>query len=70
MTAENSRGARRAPPEFSRKLLPMSSVNRIELCGQLDAPYALGDDAIAYFRKNGYVMLKHVLSPEVIADNA
>jgi ectoine hydroxylase-related dioxygenase (phytanoyl-CoA dioxygenase family) len=34
---------------------------------QLDAPYTLNDAQIAQFRRDGYIKLKHVLSPEVIA---
>lgn len=34
---------------------------------ELDAPYTLPQDAIAFYRKNGYVKLKHVLSPDVLA---
>ena len=37
------------------------------LSGQLDAPYHVPDDAIRFYRENGYVKLKDVLSPMVIA---
>lgn len=33
---------------------------------ELDSPYVLGPDAIAFYRKRGYVKLKDVLSPAVI----
>ncbi len=44
----------------------IKTTDRDELRKQLDAPFALSETAIAHFRKNGYVKLKHVLSPEVI----
>ncbi len=44
----------------------MSEVNRDELRRQLDEPFALSQEAIDFFRANGYVKLKRVLSPEVI----
>ena len=44
----------------------MTTHNQDELRKQLDMPYALSESAIAHFRKNGYVKLKQVLSPEVI----
>ena len=37
-----------------------------ELRSQLEAPYALEPQQIEKFRRDGYVKLKHVLSPEVI----
>ena len=48
-------------------MTPVDSMNRTELRKELDVPYELSEAAIAHFRKNGYVKLKHVLSPEVIA---
>jgi ectoine hydroxylase-related dioxygenase (phytanoyl-CoA dioxygenase family) len=33
----------------------------------IDTPYTLKDEQIAFFRENGYIKLKNVLSPEVIA---
>src|SRR3974390_1416035 len=33
----------------------------------LDSPYSLTPDQIAYFREKGYVKLKDVLSPQVLA---
>ena len=44
----------------------MSDAKRDELKRQLDEPFALPQEAIDFFRANGYVKLKHVLSPEVI----
>lgn len=32
----------------------------------IDTPYTLKDEQIAFFRENGYIKLKNVLSPEVI----
>jgi ectoine hydroxylase-related dioxygenase (phytanoyl-CoA dioxygenase family) len=45
----------------------MTTHNQDELRKQLDVPYALSEPAVRHFRKNGYVKLKQVLSPEVIA---
>ena len=45
----------------------MTTTDRDELRKQLDEPFALSDSAIAHFRKNGYVKLKQVLSPEIIS---
>ncbi|MBO0937363.1 phytanoyl-CoA dioxygenase family protein [Fibrella sp. HMF5335] len=33
---------------------------------ELDSPYSLSKDAVAFYRENGYVKLKNVLSPAVI----
>ncbi len=33
---------------------------------ELDSPFALAPDQIAFYRENGYVKLKHVLSPELL----
>src|SRR4030095_11279593 len=41
-------------------------TDHAELKRQLDEPYPLMPEAIEHFHKNGYVKLKHVLSPEVI----
>ena len=41
-------------------------ADKAVLLGQLDEPYAVIPDAIAFYRKNGYVKLKHVLSPAVL----
>lgn len=37
------------------------------LLGQLDEPYTVSPEAIAFYRQNGYVKLKHVLSPAVLS---
>ncbi|MBN8821929.1 MULTISPECIES: phytanoyl-CoA dioxygenase family protein [unclassified Spirosoma] len=34
---------------------------------QLDEPYALPSEAITFYRENGYVKLKNVLSPDLLA---
>ena len=34
---------------------------------EMDQPYRLLDEQIEYFRKNGFIKLRHVLSPEVIS---
>ncbi|MBN8824118.1 MULTISPECIES: phytanoyl-CoA dioxygenase family protein [unclassified Spirosoma] len=36
------------------------------LLSQLDEPYTIGPEAIEFYRKNGYVKLKNVLSPVVL----
>jgi hypothetical protein len=33
---------------------------------ELDEPYALTEEQVAFFRSNGFIKLKHVLSPEAI----
>ena len=43
-----------------------TQTNRDELRKQLAEPYSLPQTAISFFRKNGYVKLKQVLSPEII----
>lgn len=41
-------------------------IKRDDLRKQLDAPFALAEEAIAFYSENGYVKLKHVLSPELL----
>jgi ectoine hydroxylase-related dioxygenase (phytanoyl-CoA dioxygenase family) len=38
-----------------------------ETTKELDQPYTLSEEQIAFFRNNGFIRLKHVLSPETIA---
>ncbi|GAB4038767.1 phytanoyl-CoA dioxygenase family protein [Spirosoma gilvum] len=45
----------------------MISNSTENLQAQLDEPYALSTESITFYRENGYVKLKHVLSPEVLA---
>ena len=33
---------------------------------ELDEPYLLTDEQVAFFRKNGFIKLKHVVSPEAL----
>ena len=40
---------------------------KTSLLHQLNEPFQLSDEAIAFYRENGYVKLKNVLSPEVLA---
>jgi ectoine hydroxylase-related dioxygenase (phytanoyl-CoA dioxygenase family) len=40
-----------------------SSVNILK---ELDAPFELTDEQIAFYHENGYIKLKHVLSPELL----
>lgn len=37
-----------------------------DILKELDEPYALTGEQVAFFRKNGFIKLKHVLSPDVI----
>ena len=53
-----------APRQAVSSLPPM--VARPELL-DIDSPYPLNADQIARFRRDGYIKLKQVLSPEVIA---
>ncbi|WP_080058213.1 phytanoyl-CoA dioxygenase family protein [Spirosoma aerolatum] len=45
-------------------MITNSTENRL---AQLDEPYALPSEAITFYRENGYVKLKHVLSPDLLA---
>lgn len=38
----------------------------VDILKELDEPYALADEQVAFFRDNGYIKLRQVLSPEVI----
>jgi ectoine hydroxylase-related dioxygenase (phytanoyl-CoA dioxygenase family) len=40
---------------------------KASLLHQLNEPFYLSDETIAFYRENGYVKLKNVLSPEVLA---
>ena len=33
---------------------------------ELDEPYLLSDEQVSFFRKNGYIKLRHVLSPDTL----
>jgi ectoine hydroxylase-related dioxygenase (phytanoyl-CoA dioxygenase family) len=44
-----------------------ATLSQETLQEELDAPYALSPDAIAFYRQNGYVKLKQVLSPAVLS---
>ncbi len=41
--------------------------NALDLHDELDAPFALTHDQIAFYTENGYIKLKHVLSPQLLA---
>jgi len=59
---------RGAPPAARNN--PMTTAPRPdiqELRRQLEAPFTLTPDQIAQFRRDGYIKLKQVLSPEVLA---
>ena len=45
---------------------PDSAARRDQLSQELDAPFSLGEEQIAFYRENGYVKLRHVLSPELL----
>ncbi len=42
-------------------------VNKQPLLDELNTPYTVPDDAIAFYQQNGYVKLKHVLSEDVLS---
>lgn len=42
-------------------------ADKAVLLRELDEPYTISPEAIAFYRQNGYVKLKHVLSPAVLA---
>ncbi|WP_460671165.1 phytanoyl-CoA dioxygenase family protein [Larkinella ripae] len=42
------------------------TADRTSLLQELNEEYAVSPEAIAFYRKNGYVKLKNVLSPEVL----
>ncbi|MVM29602.1 phytanoyl-CoA dioxygenase [Spirosoma sp. HMF4905] len=44
-----------------------TTIDKTTLLNELDAYYIVSPEAIAFYRQNGYVKLKHVLSPEVLA---
>jgi ectoine hydroxylase-related dioxygenase (phytanoyl-CoA dioxygenase family) len=41
-------------------------IDKKTLLKELSTPYSIGPDAIAFYRQNGYVKLKQVLSPAVL----
>lgn len=41
-------------------------IDKTDLLNELDTPYEVSQEAISFYRKNGYVKLKHVLSPAVL----
>ncbi len=44
----------------------IAAINRIPLLQELDTPYSVSTEAIAFYQKNGYIKLKQVLSPDVL----
>ncbi|TDW99215.1 phytanoyl-CoA dioxygenase family protein [Dinghuibacter silviterrae] len=38
----------------------------VDILKELDEPYALTEEQVSFFRENGFIKLKHVLSPEAI----
>ena len=44
----------------------LTQISKEILLKELEAPYELPPDAVAFYREYGYVKLKNVLSPEVI----
>lgn len=43
-----------------------TTIDKQTLLNELDLPYTVNPEAIAFYRQNGYVKLKHVLSPAII----
>jgi ectoine hydroxylase-related dioxygenase (phytanoyl-CoA dioxygenase family) len=43
-----------------------ATIDKETLLNELDAPYPVSQDAIAFYREKGYVKLKDVLSPAVL----
>lgn len=41
-------------------------ADKAVLMSQLNEPYAINPEAITFYRQNGYIKLKHVLSPAVL----
>ncbi|RYC68511.1 MULTISPECIES: phytanoyl-CoA dioxygenase family protein [Spirosoma] len=44
-----------------------ATIDKTSLLQELASPYAVSPEAIAFYRQNGYVKLKQVLSPAVLA---
>ena len=42
------------------------TIEKATLLQELDAPYVISPDAVAFYQKNGYVKLKQVLSADVL----
>jgi len=43
-----------------------ATINKEQLRQELDTPYEVSQSAIAFYQQNGYVKLKHVLSPAAL----
>ncbi|GAB3707892.1 phytanoyl-CoA dioxygenase family protein [Spirosoma flavus] len=43
-----------------------ATLDKKSLLAELDAPYEVSPEAVTFYQKNGYVKLKHVLSPAVL----
>jgi ectoine hydroxylase-related dioxygenase (phytanoyl-CoA dioxygenase family) len=43
-----------------------AAIDRADLLDELDAPFALTPDQISFYAENGYIKLKHVLSPALL----
>lgn len=44
-----------------------ATLDKETLLNELDTYYTVSPEAIAFYRQNGYVKLKHILSPEALA---
>ncbi|UFH55906.1 phytanoyl-CoA dioxygenase family protein [Spirosoma sp. KNUC1025] len=44
-----------------------ATIDKETLLSELDSDYVVNPEAIAFYRRNGYVKLKHVLSPAVLS---
>ncbi|WP_338873294.1 phytanoyl-CoA dioxygenase family protein [Spirosoma sp. SC4-14] len=43
-----------------------ATINKEQLRQELDTPYEVSQSAIAFYQQNGYIKLKHVLSPATL----
>jgi len=43
-----------------------SAIDKAKLFEELDAPFALSPEQISFYAENGYIKLKHVLSPALL----
>ena len=43
-----------------------STIDKARLLEELDAPFALTAEQVSFYAENGYIKLKHVLSPELL----
>ncbi len=46
--------------------MPLLSSNSAQLQQKLDAPFSLTAEQVASYQENGYIKLKHILSPDLV----